>query len=92
MIEPALQRLAMPLPCLVQKGGRPWEQWLTHAATAAVSRLPPPAHRPPTSGHGERKRRVAIGRDSVVVVLDLVAHGDNDDVRRILDLEQCDVT
>jgi hypothetical protein len=36
-IEPALQRLAMPLQRLVQKVDRPWEQWLTHAATAAVA-------------------------------------------------------
>ena len=36
-IEPALRRLAMPLQRLVQKVDRPWEQWLTHAATAAVT-------------------------------------------------------
>ena len=36
-IDPALQRLAMPLQRLVQKVDRPWEQWLTHAATAAVA-------------------------------------------------------
>jgi hypothetical protein len=39
---------------------------------------------------------VSAGDDSrmcsVVIILELVAHGDNDDVRRILDLEQCDVT
>ena len=36
-ITPALQRLAMPLQQLVQRVDRPWEQWLTHAATAAVA-------------------------------------------------------
>jgi hypothetical protein len=36
-IGPALQRLAMPLQHLVQRVDRPWEQWLTHAATAAVA-------------------------------------------------------
>lgn len=36
-IHPALQRLAMPLQQLVQRVDRPWEQWLTHAATAAVA-------------------------------------------------------
>ena len=36
-IDPALRRLAMPLQRLVQKVDRPWEQWLTHAATAAVA-------------------------------------------------------
>jgi hypothetical protein len=36
-IEPALQRLAMPLQRLVRKVGPPWELWLTHAATAAVA-------------------------------------------------------
>lgn len=36
-IDPTLQRLAMPLQRLVQKVDHPWEQWLTHAATAAVA-------------------------------------------------------
>ena len=36
-IEPALERLAMPLQRLVRKVDRPWEQWLTHAATAGVA-------------------------------------------------------
>jgi hypothetical protein len=36
-VEPALQGLAMPLQRLVQKVDRPWEQWLTHAATAGVA-------------------------------------------------------
>src|SRR5688572_6090963 len=36
-IDPALQRLAWPLQQLVQRVDRPWEQWLTHAATAAVA-------------------------------------------------------
>jgi hypothetical protein len=36
-IGPALQRLAMPLQRLVQRVDRPWQQWLTHAATAAVA-------------------------------------------------------
>jgi hypothetical protein len=36
-IDPALQRLAWPLQQLVQRLDRPWEQWLTHAATAAVA-------------------------------------------------------
>jgi hypothetical protein len=36
-IDPALQRLAMPLQRLVQRVDRPWQQWLTHAATAAVA-------------------------------------------------------
>jgi hypothetical protein len=36
-IDPALQRLAMPLQHLVQKVDRPWEQWLTHAATTAAA-------------------------------------------------------
>lgn len=36
-IEPALQRLAWPLQQLVQRVDRPWEQWLTHAATALVA-------------------------------------------------------
>ena len=35
-ITPALQRLAMPLQRLVERLDRPWEAWLTHAATAAV--------------------------------------------------------
>jgi hypothetical protein len=36
-IEPALQRLAWPLQQLVQRVDRPWEQWLTHAATSVVA-------------------------------------------------------
>ena len=36
-IDPALQRLAMPLQHLVQRVDRPWVHWLTHAATAAVA-------------------------------------------------------
>ena len=36
-IDPALRRLAMPLQHLVQRLDRPWERWLTHAATAAVA-------------------------------------------------------
>ena len=35
-LTPALQRLAMPLQRLVERLERPWETWLTHAATAAV--------------------------------------------------------
>jgi hypothetical protein len=36
-IDPALQRLATPLQRLMQRVDRPWEHWLTHAATAAVA-------------------------------------------------------
>jgi hypothetical protein len=36
-IDPALRRLAAPLQDLAQRVDRPWEQWLTHAATAVVS-------------------------------------------------------
>jgi hypothetical protein len=36
-LDPALQRLAMPLQRLALKVDHPWEQWLTHAATAAVA-------------------------------------------------------
>lgn len=36
-IDPALQRLALPLRQLAERMDRPWEHWLTHAATAAVA-------------------------------------------------------
>ena len=36
-IEPALQRFAAPLRQWVERVDRPWEHWLTHAATAAVA-------------------------------------------------------
>ena len=36
-IGPTLQRLVMPLQHLAERGDRPWERWLTHAATAAVA-------------------------------------------------------
>ena len=39
-VSPALQRLVMPLQHLADlahRGARPWERWLTHAATAAVA-------------------------------------------------------
>lgn len=36
-IGPALQRLAVPLKDMVQRVDRPWEQWLMHAATAALA-------------------------------------------------------
>jgi ABC-type transporter Mla subunit MlaD len=39
-VGPALQRVAAPLQHLADlahRGARPWEHWLTHAATAAVS-------------------------------------------------------
>lgn len=36
-LQPALQRLASPLQELVSRLDRPWEGWVTHAATAAVS-------------------------------------------------------
>lgn len=35
-VDPALQRLTVPLQRLLQSVDRPWELWLTHAATAAV--------------------------------------------------------
>ncbi len=39
-VGPALQRVAMPLQHLAElahRGARPWEHWLTHAATAAAA-------------------------------------------------------
>lgn len=39
-VGPALQRVAMPLQHLADlahRGARPWERWLTHAATAVVA-------------------------------------------------------
>jgi hypothetical protein len=36
-LGPAMQRLASPLQNLVKRLDRPWEGWLTHAATAAVA-------------------------------------------------------
>ena len=36
-IHPALQRLALPLQQMVSRLDRPWQPWLTHAATAVVS-------------------------------------------------------
>ena len=36
-LDPALQRLVVPLQQLAQRCGHPWESWLTHAATAAVA-------------------------------------------------------
>jgi len=36
-IDPSLRRLAAPLRQLVEQLDRPWEQWLTHAATASVT-------------------------------------------------------
>jgi hypothetical protein len=39
-VGPALQRVAAPLQHLADlahRGARPWDSWLTHAATAAVS-------------------------------------------------------
>ena len=39
-VSPALQRVVMPLQHLADlahRGARPWELWLTHAATAAVA-------------------------------------------------------
>ena len=36
-IDPALQRFAAPLRQWVERVDRPWEHWLTHAATAAVA-------------------------------------------------------
>lgn len=36
-IDPALHRLAEPLRQWVQRVNRPWERWLTHAATAAMA-------------------------------------------------------
>jgi hypothetical protein len=36
-LGPALQRVVMPLQRLVDRVERPWECWLTHAATAAAA-------------------------------------------------------
>jgi len=36
-ITPALQRFASSLHELIKRADRPWEQWLTHAATASVA-------------------------------------------------------
>jgi hypothetical protein len=39
-VGPALQRVAMPLQHLADladRGARPWQHWLTHAATAVVA-------------------------------------------------------
>jgi hypothetical protein len=36
-VGPALQRLVMPLRQLVDRVERPWERWLTHAATAVAA-------------------------------------------------------
>jgi uncharacterized membrane-anchored protein len=39
-VGPALQRVAMPLQHLADlahRGAHPWQQWLTHAATAVVA-------------------------------------------------------
>lgn len=39
-VGPALQRVALPIQHLTdfaQRGARPWQQWLTHAATAVVA-------------------------------------------------------
>ena len=36
-VEPALQRLVMPLRQLVERLDRPWERWLIHAATAVTA-------------------------------------------------------
>jgi hypothetical protein len=39
-VGPSIQRLIMPLQQLADlahRGARPWEHWLTHAATAAVA-------------------------------------------------------
>ena len=39
-VGPALQRVALPLQHLADlahRGARPWEHWLTHAATAAAA-------------------------------------------------------
>lgn len=36
-VDPALGRLATSLRQLIQRVDRPWDLWLTHAATAAVS-------------------------------------------------------
>jgi hypothetical protein len=39
-VGPALQRVALPLQQwtdLAQRGARPWQRWLTHAATAVVA-------------------------------------------------------
>ena len=36
-VGPALQRVVMPLQGLVDRVERPWERWLTHAATAVAA-------------------------------------------------------
>lgn len=36
-VGPTLQRLIVPLQNLAERCDRPWERWLTHAATAAVA-------------------------------------------------------
>jgi hypothetical protein len=36
-VDPALQRLVMPLRQLVERLDRPWERWLIHAATAVTA-------------------------------------------------------
>lgn len=36
-IHPALQRLALPLQRMLTRLDRPWQPWLTHAATAVAS-------------------------------------------------------
>lgn len=36
-LGPALQRLVVPLQHLADRGARPFERWLTHAATAVVA-------------------------------------------------------
>jgi len=39
-VSPALQQVAMPLQHLAElahRGARPWDRWLTHAATAVVA-------------------------------------------------------
>ena len=36
-VGPALQRIVIPLQHLAARGARPWECWLTHAATAALA-------------------------------------------------------
>ena len=36
-VGPALQGLSMPLQRMMRRVERPWDHWLTHAATAAVA-------------------------------------------------------
>ena len=36
-VGPALQRILIPMQQLAARGARPWEGWLTHAATAALA-------------------------------------------------------